>query len=769
MNNIQHRLYYIALGTVALAFLALAITYSVVNPLHESTDEIRHYRYVRYLLAYHTLPVQEPHTPRSQSHHPPLYYTLAALASWWVEPDHPVYFSPPENPYWGYRYWEVGDDNKNQYLHGADEAFPYQGDALIAHLARWVNILIGLGSVLLTYRLGRVAFPRQPAVALGATAFVAFNPMFVYLSGTINNDIAAALAGAAVIVACAEIVTHGVTLRRALILGALYGLAILSKFNVAFILALIELTLLADAWQRRSGRDLIRANLAVLGVALLLSGWWFARNQILYGEPTGVQRVTELWGVRDPRSSWAVALSELPYVWTTLWGRFGYGQIPMPEWIYNALKIVAGLALVGLALHAARYMKRWRAAPAPKQLIPATAQGLILHLALLIASIVSFAGVLFGYMLISPAGPMGRFFFPALPALGVCMFYGLAGLLPARWTRWLAAACLLGMAGLSLYALIGILVPAYARPAPLSEQQIASIPHPAQATFGEQARLLGYDVSTDRLTPGAPSTEQAEGNTQNELVVTAYWQALAPSAQDLTVFVHLISRDGPLVAQRDTYPGLGRFPASLWKPGDTFSDRYRIVLDPYTFAPDAADVTIGLTIPGAGRLAVTDADERNIGATFTLTQVTIESPGGAYPNPVHINFDDKAAIVGYNLSPRSLYAGQPLTLTLYWQALAPMQYEYYVFAHVLGQDNKTWAADDGHPHTSPRRMWRWTSGQVYTDTRVLNLAPDTPPGLYPIELGLYGGPDEERVPIRASDGRPTDDYILLTQIRVRAP
>ena len=75
--------------------------------------------------------------------------------------------------------------------------------------------------------------------------------------------------------------------------------------------------------------------LVTMVVAGMVAGWWFLRNQLLYGEPTGFQELTELWGVRNPLESLGLAVSELPYAWTTLWGRFGFGQIPLPENLPN--------------------------------------------------------------------------------------------------------------------------------------------------------------------------------------------------------------------------------------------------------------------------------------------------------------------------------------------------------------------------------------------------------------------------------------------------
>ncbi len=221
---------------ILTAFLLLGFAYSAVNPLHEATDELRHYRFVQHLIQRRSLPVQGEAgdlTCTVQGHHPPLYYAAAALATFWIDTGRDVCYQPPVNPFWAYRYWEVGTDNKNQYLHGPDEAFPWRGEALAAHLARVVNLLFGALTVWLTWATARVIWPDRPALAAGSAAFVAFNPMFLYMAGAINNDVVAAAAGAAVVYACVRLLRdeRGLSWRWGVWLGALYGLALMSKFS----------------------------------------------------------------------------------------------------------------------------------------------------------------------------------------------------------------------------------------------------------------------------------------------------------------------------------------------------------------------------------------------------------------------------------------------------------------------------------------------------------------------------------------------------------
>ena len=84
---------------ILAGYIALALAYSVINPLHEGTDELRHFRFVRTIAASGRLPVQGQEPCRSQSHHPPLFYAVGALATAWIESGHDLCQAAPENPF----------------------------------------------------------------------------------------------------------------------------------------------------------------------------------------------------------------------------------------------------------------------------------------------------------------------------------------------------------------------------------------------------------------------------------------------------------------------------------------------------------------------------------------------------------------------------------------------------------------------------------------------------------------------------------------------
>jgi hypothetical protein len=732
------------------AYLVLATAYSVANPLHEATDELRHYRFVRTIATIGRLPVQGQEPCRSQSHHPPLFYALGALATFWIDTGRDICYTPPENPFWAYRYWEVGRDNKNQFLHGPDEAFPWSGEALAAHLIRLINILIGAGVVWLAWATGRTVWPRRLAIAWGAAALVAFNPMFLYMAGAINNDIIAAFSGAAVLYACLRLVNdaNGLGRRWGIVVGSLFGLALLSKFNLAATIVLIEAAVTWVAWRRGQWRQWWQTNLWLAITVGLLAGWWFVRNQMLYGEPTGFETVTELWGVRDPGESLPLAISELPYAWTTLWGRFGFGQIPLPQIIYDGLLALTLAGLVGAVIGFVRQARDR------------------LSLLFLGATILIFFAVLFNYMLVSPAGPNGRFFFPALTALALLTFYGLS-----QWLAWpaqllrpgrpeaastanpiLAGLTGLGMLALALAALTDYLVPAYARPPALPEQ--AAIPNPTNARFDSLVTLLGYELSSDSLLPGEP------------LDISLYWEVNNRPPGDYLLFVHLIDEVATMVGQRDTHPGLGNFPASQWQPGDRFVDTIRLYVPETAYAPAQALIHIGLYAPDAYRLGITGPEGQGLGDALALGQVALNPWPGDYPNAQRQNFNNEIRLSGYEYSQRQVRPGDTADVTLYWQALQDGPADYLVQVRLLATDGTVVAQADSRPQGGSAPTAGWQTGDMVQDTHRLVLDPSLPAGNYTVEIALFDPVTGRRQNIVGEDGHWIDSRVLLAQLNV---
>lgn len=86
-----------------------------------------------------------------------------------------------------------------------------------------------------------------------------------------------------------------------------------------------------------------------------------------------------------------------------------------------------------------------------------------------------------------------------------------------------------------------------------------------------------------------------------QLTLDLHWRVDGALGGDYTTFVHGLDAEGTLVAQGDGPPLEGRYPTSLWRPGQHLSDQYVMAADDSITA-----LAVGLYLPTTGdRLPIT--------------------------------------------------------------------------------------------------------------------------------------------------------------------
>lgn len=129
----------------------------------------------------------------------------------------------------------------------------------------------------------------------------------------------------------------------------------------------------------------------------------------------------------------------------------------------------------------------------------------------------------------------------------------------------------------------------------LSRAGAAPPSHPALLTLGSAVELAGYDVAA------------RDGSVGLKL----YWRAQRAPADDYTVFVHLMYGER-IVAQHDHQPREGRFPTSLWRPGDLVVDETELTV-PAEMDLSRLQLWTGMYRAATlERLAVLDTDGRRL-------------------------------------------------------------------------------------------------------------------------------------------------------------
>jgi hypothetical protein len=754
---VQHRAIAVILGL----FLVLGILYSLITPLFEASDELWHYPFVKRLADGGGLPVQYPDQIgawRQEGSQPPLYYALGALVTSWIDT------SDMDEVRWINPHADIGiptlDRNVNMAVHrsplGGPEPWPWRGTVLAMYLVRWMSVLMGAVTVLMGYLLAREIYPRDARPAIGAAVFTALNPMVLFITASVNNDALVIMLSAISLWLMVRYLAMEPRAWHWVLLGLVLGLASLSKASALGLLPLAALTGVIVSWRAHRGEPrrrfwgaLLHTGLLIGLPVLLVAGWWYYRNWLLYRDPLGLKAFVAIVGARYPRPTLWQLLGEWKGFVMSYWGFFGGVNVPAPSWVYWALSIVGLAGLLGAPLYV------WRRNS--EKPLSAT-QWLQTALMALWPLVVLVSLVRWTLMTIAS---QGRLMFSALTALSLLMAMGLAGWLPRRrFGEWFAerAGPLLfgGILLISATALpFSTIRPAYRHPQILTEDDIAGRYIPLDAEFEGAARLLGYRADGEVISPG--------GNVS----LTLYWQCLAPMAEDYSVFVHLLAENDLIIAQRDMYPGQGTYPTTLWSAGDILADTYVLPVSPAAMTPSEAQFEAGLyRLQTGARLQATRPTGERLGDNVRFGRVTLPTRVvDGIPNPVFFNLEGRIALVGYELDRTAARPDETFRLVLYWRALRDGDTNYSVFTQVLGDQHRIWAQKDSWPLGGDAPTATWRKGQSIEDPYELRVASDAPPGVYDLQAGMYNQ-NGVRLNLLGQGGHVQDTRILLGKVRI---
>ncbi len=778
---------FISIKTILIAFLMLGTIYSIVTPVFEASDELWHYPLVQWLSKGNPLPVQDAKNVgpwKQEASQPPLYYWLMGWATFWIDTGD-IAQVRQENPHVDNGVITL-DGNRNLVIHNPQrEAFPWSGTVLAVHLARLLSVLMGAVTVWLTYRIALELFPPSipPArpgdtrgggawLALGAAAVNAFTPMFIFISGAVNNDnltmMLCSLGLLLIVKRVREYEGSGIRdqgsvarelpfaqdffyrFGRWLPLGIVLGLGALTKTSTLALLPITGLAVILVAWRRGSWHEFWAGALATALPVVIIAGWWYVRNLQFYGDVTGINAFVDVLGRRAAPASLLQLWGERWGFMLSYWGLFGGVNVPIADWVYHVLNALAILAVIGVIVYFVTMTWRWfREDPIHnwrdfryelRDYIQGRAALFLVGLfgVIVVALLTQWARITWS--------SQGRLVFSAISTWSIYFVLGLATIATKRLAKPFIILVCAFMFMVSALVPFTTIAPAYARSA------LVTTPAPQillDVTFGDQLKLIGADVASSSAQPGG----------QNE--ITLYWQALKPIEKDYSTFVHLLDANDIVAAQRDMYPGQGLWPTSQMQPGEVIASRYVLNIPATAYAPDHLKWEVGVyDFATQQRLPASSG-----GDNVRFGSVGLEAHAGAVPNPMQVNFGDQIELIGYALDRRAASPGESISLTLYWQARSKMSADYTAFTHILQPPETIWAQQDKplYPPTSS-----WPIDVLLNATYELEIKPDTPPGVYDVEVGVYDPQKNlERLRVVTEDGRITENYVLLGKVRVQ--
>jgi hypothetical protein len=386
-----------AAWTCALVAILNAVCWSLITPPFQVPDETSHVAYVKQLADTHTLPsshATEFPTEEVQAlvdlHQTPLPWmpptgTISSLAQQRkLEHDLAVNARLPRE---GSN--AAGVATSQPPLYYLLEAIPYtvgsQGTLLTRlELMRLLSALFAGITAMFVFLFVRETLPATRFAPVASGLSIAFAPLLGFVSGAVNPDSLLFAISAALFWALARAFRQGLTYRRAIIIGAITAVGLLTKLNFVGLLpgVIVGLGVLALRTARSSRSSAYRAFGLGAGIAAL-PVVPFAIINLTSNRPTlglvssAASLVPHHGSIFSAASyTWQLFLPRLPgmkpydpgiFMTRQVWfngfvGQYGWVETAFPEWAYNIALIfgVAVLAACGRTLVVVRESLRAR-------------------------------------------------------------------------------------------------------------------------------------------------------------------------------------------------------------------------------------------------------------------------------------------------------------------------------------------------------------------------------------------------------------------------
>jgi hypothetical protein len=309
-------------------------------------------------------------------------------------------------------------------------------------LMRLTSALLGALTVLFTFLLVRELAPGRAWLAVLAALLVAYEPMYSFISGIVNNDVGVNACAAALELLLIRMLRRGVTIRWGLLTGAVLIALPIVKGTGLSLYPVAALVFAATLWRHHSRSDLYGFAALAIGAVLVAE---LSAHVLSLVQPVASANGTGT--ISSNANAVSEALHHIPkflaYLWQALlprlpfmpnyftapvhpgfalftdpgyvifvergWGAFGWYDVFFPKWVYVAI-VLAIVLTVALGLVAARREWRW----VRRNWLPVLAV-----IAMPVAVVTGFAAAYYEPVAKAIIPEFGRYAFPAIGPLTV--------------------------------------------------------------------------------------------------------------------------------------------------------------------------------------------------------------------------------------------------------------------------------------------------------------------------------------------------------------
>lgn len=223
-------------------------------------------------------------------------------------------------------------------------------------ILRWIGVCLASFAIPLAFAVGLEATQSELA-AFGCAAVIAVMPEFATNLARFSNEPLSILLFSLLIWIGCRIVTRGLTTRRTVALGVVFGLGLLTK--AYFLTAIPAVALLLLYKRRGTSRQVIQA----AAIPAVIAGWYYIRNLILTGTVSGLAEPVILH--QQGRSTTLADVVHAPWlrgvdvILTSHLYYSGWSGLTLRSWMYHVLYAIAILAALGLIRHLRQPVVWW--------------------------------------------------------------------------------------------------------------------------------------------------------------------------------------------------------------------------------------------------------------------------------------------------------------------------------------------------------------------------------------------------------------------------
>jgi len=234
-------------------------------------------------------------------------------------------------------------------------------------IARYINVLFGLIAAFYTYKISRYVFSDDNASFLFTLAVVLL-PQNIFIYTYVNTDGLALLSVTLMIYALLRGYSSDFDKNSCIAAIAGIVLCLLSYYNCYGYILTSFMAFIACFVFKKDYKNMYKKGSFIIAGVLLLAGWWFVRNALLYNgdilaltarKECAAQTGNILWleNMANTYQSQGYSIYEMVFktdyytlVWKSFIGMFGPMSIPTHHYVYMGYKYIFIICLLGLLI-----------------------------------------------------------------------------------------------------------------------------------------------------------------------------------------------------------------------------------------------------------------------------------------------------------------------------------------------------------------------------------------------------------------------------------